>query len=253
MSTISDIYSTNTGGITTSTAITGKSAEQMDMNDFFTLLTAQMTNQDMMDPQGNTEFIAQMAQFSSLQGIKTLTEYQQAGNALTYVGQEVTIANINESTGNVESIKGIVEKVTFYDGKPQVVVNGKAYDVYKVMETSVPNSSGSTLNQVASYIGKNVTVIDATDPDNPKDLTGLVSSVTLKGGVPYVIIDGKEYASSSITFVGDAPPQNNVEVGTGTEKETETETEVETETGKVLDTDDDESGNEETPDEMPPE
>jgi flagellar basal-body rod modification protein FlgD len=100
--------------ITTSSVIQGKDASEMGMEDFFNLLVAQLTNQDMMNPTNDTEFIAQMAQFSSLQGIQTIQEYQLSSYAATYIGKFVTIANLTES-GTMETIVGQVDSITYYD------------------------------------------------------------------------------------------------------------------------------------------
>lgn len=43
------------------------SSNSLGQQDFLTLLVAQLENQDPLDPQDNTEFIAQVAQFSSLE------------------------------------------------------------------------------------------------------------------------------------------------------------------------------------------
>ncbi len=51
-----------------------KPKQNLDQEDFLRLLTKQMDNQDPMEPMDNTQFIAQMAQFSSLEGISSLNE-----------------------------------------------------------------------------------------------------------------------------------------------------------------------------------
>lgn len=194
----------STKSITSSTAIQGKGVNEMGMNDFFNLLVAQMTNQDMLNPADNTQMIAQMAQFSALQGMQTIQEYQQSAYAMSYVGKTVAIANVNETTGNIEKITGVVENLTFYDGKPRVVVNGKSYEMHTIMEVTAPDNTGNMLNQVAGYIGKNVTLTDTDEDGEPFDVTGIVTSVTLKGGKPYVLIGDKAYPASDITVVQSA-------------------------------------------------
>src|SRR5580704_5965747 len=52
----------------------GGSSSALGEQDFLTLLVAQLKNQDPLSPQDNTEFVAQLAQFSTLQatmGINT--------------------------------------------------------------------------------------------------------------------------------------------------------------------------------------
>jgi flagellar basal-body rod modification protein FlgD len=108
----------------------------LDMSDFMNLLVAQMVNQDMMNPVSDTDFIAQMAQFSSLQGIQTLQEYVQSSYAVSYAGKYVMIYHQNERTGNMEEIRGQVEKISFYQGSPVVYVDGERYYLHEVMEIS---------------------------------------------------------------------------------------------------------------------
>src|SRR5476651_979140 len=54
-------------------AITSASGGQtLGEDDFLQLLVTQLQNQDPTNPQDNSAFVAQLAQFSSLQGIQTL-------------------------------------------------------------------------------------------------------------------------------------------------------------------------------------
>ena len=48
--------------------------QQLNQEDFLKLLTTQLSNQDPLKPMDDTQFIAQMAQFSSLQQATTLTK-----------------------------------------------------------------------------------------------------------------------------------------------------------------------------------
>ncbi len=190
--------------------IQGKGADQMDMDDFFNLLVAQMTNQDMMNPTADTEYIAQMAQFTTLRGIQVIQEYQLSSYASSYAGKTVAIAHTGES-GNLTRTEGVVESVTFYDGEPKVVVNGVSYPLYSVMEVKSAGSSGSTgesnsnpltPGEAAAYIGKTVTVNYTDDDDNEIEVEGKVTAVkTGKNGQTLLVIDGNEYPVSAITAV----------------------------------------------------
>lgn len=72
---------------------------ELGKDDFLQLLITQLTHQDPMDPLKNEDFIAQMAQFSSLEqmtniskGIENLQQSQMVG-AVSLIGKEVTSYN----------------------------------------------------------------------------------------------------------------------------------------------------------------
>lgn len=86
----------------------------LGMFDFLKLLTVQMTTQDPMNPMENTEFIAQMAQFTSLQEMskmnQRITELQslsQWTNSHRLIGQQVQFTNADgdEQEGTVAGIR----------------------------------------------------------------------------------------------------------------------------------------------------
>ncbi len=60
---------------TLSSYTSSTSTSTLDKEDFLTLLVAQLENQDPLDPQDNSEFVAQMAQFSALEQQITTNEY----------------------------------------------------------------------------------------------------------------------------------------------------------------------------------
>jgi flagellar basal-body rod modification protein FlgD len=185
--------------ITTSTVIKGKDASQMGMDDFFNLLVAQLTNQDMMNPTNDTEFIAQMAQFSALQGVQTIQEYQLSSYAASYIGKFVTIANVKED-GTMETIVGKVDSITYYDGTPKVVVKGNTYDLFTVMEINDSDSSGA-LAQAMKFVNHLATVETVDEEGNKTQITGTVQGAGVSGGKPYVNVNGKKYDLESVLLV----------------------------------------------------
>jgi flagellar basal-body rod modification protein FlgD len=101
----------------------------MGKDDFLTLLLAQLANQDPTSPMDNTEFIAQMAQFSSLEqmtnisnGFATLSEKFVNSEALSALGKTVELG-----VGDT-AITGTVESVT-RGAHPEVMVNGMLYSM----------------------------------------------------------------------------------------------------------------------------
>jgi flagellar basal-body rod modification protein FlgD len=64
---------TNTQSSTSQTATTVVNpSSQLNESDFLNLLVSQLENQDPLNPISSTDFVSQMAQFSSLQGMNDL-------------------------------------------------------------------------------------------------------------------------------------------------------------------------------------
>lgn len=110
-----------------------KENKTLGMQDFLNLLVAQMTNQDAMNPMDNTEFIAQMAQFSSLQAMTDLSKVTMQGQATSLIGKNVVVAKYN-SKGQLEVQEGVVQRVTIHSGETKLYVNDTEYDYSNVME-----------------------------------------------------------------------------------------------------------------------
>jgi flagellar basal-body rod modification protein FlgD len=89
-----------------------------------------MSQQDPMNPVKDTEFIAQMAQFSALEQSKEMMKDMSSLRASSLLGSTVTVKDEGEATG-VRA--GVVEGVVMIDGVPQLVINGNRYALGDVM------------------------------------------------------------------------------------------------------------------------
>ena len=113
--------------------------KSLGQDDFLRLLVTQMTSQDPLNPQKDTDFIAQMASFTSLEQTKSMgadiaqvRSDQQLLQANSLLGRTVTM-QVDEATQTV----GQVSAVQIEAGKPMVVVNGQSYDLSRLL-TIVP-------------------------------------------------------------------------------------------------------------------
>ncbi len=116
---------------------------ELGQNDFLELLTVQLQNQDPLNPVSDTDFIASMSSFSSVEAIadlsdnfaqfmgdnaevtqatlETLTKLSEslAGNeglqqeltAQSYLGKQVTLQDPNSKLANPKQLVGVVDKV----------------------------------------------------------------------------------------------------------------------------------------------
>jgi flagellar basal-body rod modification protein FlgD len=112
----------------TSSGSTGANAsDRLGKQDFLQLLIAQLKNQDPMKPMEDKEFIAQLAQFSSLETLQSLdkrlesfSDAQQFGQAAAAIGKRVQ-ATLTDGT----KLNGVVSEVRFAAGITKLVVNNQ--------------------------------------------------------------------------------------------------------------------------------
>lgn len=111
-------------------------ANDMDKDAFLKILIAQLQNQDPMSPMEDREFIAQMAQFTSLEQMTNmnlqLTKFLETQQQNQFISNAQLIGKVVEwdqlkedANGNVinERLSGIVTAVKFKDGAAQLVTN----------------------------------------------------------------------------------------------------------------------------------
>ena len=95
----------------------------LGQDDFLKILLAQLTYQDPLKPMDNQEFIAQMAQFSSLEqsqqsntNLETLLTIQSANQSFSLLNKSVeVVTNSGSEVGDVTSIR-------FENGNPLLTV-----------------------------------------------------------------------------------------------------------------------------------
>ena len=102
--------------------------KELDKNDFLQLMVAQLQNQDPLEPQSNEEFVAQMAQFTSVETLSELSNSMNFSQATMMIGKQVTINDTDQV------ITGVVEKAAIVDSKVKIFVNGQSYGLEKVTE-----------------------------------------------------------------------------------------------------------------------
>ena len=101
-------------------------------DDFLKLLITQMSHQDPTSPMENTEFIAQMAQFSSLEQITNMNQSFQQMNAVLASNQATQVLGKTvEVDLNGASASGVVDAVT-YGENPQVRIGNMFYDMKSI-------------------------------------------------------------------------------------------------------------------------
>ena len=188
----------NTSKNTIGTGELGKEA-------FLQLLVAQMKYQDPLNPTSDTEYISQLATFSSLEEMQNINENLTSGlenlnttmndsHAQSLVGKYVMLT-VTDEKGAVSATGGQVDYVYNEEGTTYLSVNGNDYPMScldsVVSEEYVKSLSGkgsstaSDLATASQLVGKNVTVTD----DKKAEHTGDVTNVYMDNGYVYLTVE----------------------------------------------------------------
>lgn len=185
------------------------STEEMVSSDtFLSLLVAEMTNQDPMEPTSNTEFVTQMAQFTSLQYSKDSATYSMSNYASSLVGKTVTASKMDGSKQVTKT--GVVESVMKSGKTYMLKIDGVSFDISNVTsigttsDSSTGTSSGSSLGELIAkasmMIGMAATVNPGVEGGSLLD-SGIITSIQVKDGQVRVIINDKGYLLDDIVEV----------------------------------------------------
>ncbi len=103
--------------------------KSLGQQDFLKLITVQLTKQDPMKPMEDTSFIAQMAQFTSLEQTNSLVKEfglmrssADFSSASALLGRQVTLETKADG-----AVTGTVDAVDARDGTPKLFVGGKLF------------------------------------------------------------------------------------------------------------------------------
>lgn len=106
-----------------------KSGSTLDKEAFLKLLVAQMKYQDPLEPTSNTEYISQLATFSSLEEMQNLNSTMTNMQGMSLVGKQVVMKVTSETTGLTTEVAGFVEYVQRENGKTYLVIEGNPYNI----------------------------------------------------------------------------------------------------------------------------
>lgn len=130
-------------------ATTAKKKTSLGQDDFMKLLAVQFQQQDPLKPMEDTAFIAQMAQFTSLEQstalvtqMKALSANQELVTANSYLGRQVTL-----DAGDDQVVTGVVSGVEITSGTPRLIVGDLTYSISSVLlvePAPVPPADSST-------------------------------------------------------------------------------------------------------------
>ncbi len=223
----SSIFATPTIGAT-SPSLASATQQTMGKEDFLKLLMAQLAHQDPLNPMENSEFVAQLAQFSSLE-------------QLMGVNQNLGLIQVGQAGITNGQVAGLIGKEIEANGSNLTLTQqgpaGISFDlggVAQQVEVRIRDAKGNvirTLNLGERTAGLNSVTWDGRDnmgnlvqPGSysievqAKDasgaelsastrIKGIVSGVTYQGGVPLLEVGGTTVRVGDVIAIRSPPTQ----------------------------------------------
>jgi flagellar basal-body rod modification protein FlgD len=221
-SSVSSTTSSSAFGLTTATD------QALDKQDFLKLLIAQIQNQDPLEPQDNSEYVAQLAQFSNLEQTTAINDRldllllqargQSNTQVLDMIGQQATVNGSTITTDGSGGGNRIGFTLNQSAASTKITITNSSGDVVRTIDAGGQkagyvsvnwdgkNSSG-TLQPSASYKvsvaaldkdGKSVTVAQQT--------TGIIKAISYDKGYAVLHLDNGAEVSVSNLLKIETPP-----------------------------------------------
>ncbi len=174
--------------------------QKLGKDAFMKLLVAQMASQDPLNPTSDTDFIAQLAQFSMLEQLQSLGESSLQTQAYSLLGKYVYVSDTDKGGINPELIFGKVEGVFKQNGIDYVVVDEKKYPLSNVVGLAHVDEAGNdaSLAMNAQLIGKTVKFSQKDEFGDINTLSGILTKLFIKDGTPFANAGEHEFPLSEI-------------------------------------------------------
>ncbi len=212
----------NSAGAGLSSPLTNAMGGTLGKNEFLQLLITQLRHQDPLSPMENEAFLAQLAQFSSLEQMQTLNQTMQDSMTLTQSLNNSSAAsligrNVRANGETVGLVADLPIEVGYFlpSGAAHVVM--EIYDDAGRLVRTLQSDAGTVGPHRLMWDGKGdagvsaptgryqlkVQAFDATgvEVESLPIVTGRVDGVTFQGGSALLIVNGEELPLSSVLEV----------------------------------------------------
>ena len=183
-----------------------KDKDLISQETFLKLLLAEMSNQDPLEPTTNTEFISQLAQFSSMQYMQDSSKYAMATYASSLVGKTVSASKFDGPDLIMKT--GVVQSVKYQNNTYIVTIDGEDFDISKVTSivdgsasgTQTPDSLADRIARASQMVGMYAWVKTGQTAADGSELfvQGFIESIIVKDGEIKIVIGGEAYSMEDI-------------------------------------------------------
>ncbi len=211
---------------------TYEASSELDKNDFLQLLVTQLQFQDPLEPMADTDFIAQLAQFSQLESLSNMSETLDTNSEISYImsqtiantmapsligktvvaaGSEFTLAE-EESTEisfNLDASAATVT-VNIYDENGDLARTIEMEDLAggdHTIEWDGTNNSGTALAPGSYSFEVHASTAAGDEIESEERVIGVIEKVKYVDGQAYLIVGGYKVNLSTVIEVVDQGSQ----------------------------------------------
>lgn len=157
------------------------SGSSLGKDAFLQLLVTQMKYQDPLDPQDNSEYIAQLATFSQLEELQNMSNTMQLSQASSLVGETVIMRTKSNVTGEVTYVAGTVDFVSIENNKAFLSINGSKYSIDD-LDKVVDDAYWASYLEALQGSGSGTTEGSTGSPDSGTTEDTTTEDTTTEGG-----------------------------------------------------------------------
>jgi flagellar basal-body rod modification protein FlgD len=192
---------------------------ELGKDDFLKLLITQVQHQDPLNPASDTDFIAQIAQFSALEQMQNLNTSFAFSKGFSLIGKYVTGQIIDEATGDTKYVSGLVESARMNAGKVYVIVDGKEINVDQITDVydNAFDSYNANISDYSGLIGMLGKSYISNDSGKVASIEGIVTALTRKSGGIIARLDEVDILPDNLDMTGFDSPEAYVQAYAGRE------------------------------------
>lgn len=197
--------------------------KELGQEDFLRLFVTKLRYQDPLSPMQDEAFIAQLAEFSSLQQLTALNENFEASIrwdvinnqtinnsvAAQLIGKQV-VANLSELRLTEENAPKLSFELSEFASSIEIeIVDAAGETIRTIKESQLPSGrndlvwDGNNEDGERAPEGSYTVTITATDANGESfntslSITGIITGVVYRGGIAFLKIDGTEVALGDV-------------------------------------------------------
>lgn len=185
------VVSIDSSYLNNKTEKTTSTTDEMGKDSFIQLLVTQMKYQDPLNPMDNSEMLAQLAQFTALEQMMNVAQASQKQLASNMIGKYVEYSYTNSTSGETTYNIGKVDYVNINGSTPMLGIGEleiSLEDVYSVVDSSNIEATTSAFDVIGRTVQAALSEKKETGTIETVIIEGEVQSISMKNGVPYVVI-----------------------------------------------------------------